>query len=90
MLKDKSTLRQQGEEVRRRENASCTLVHYLENKLHTQSLKSSAQSSNVEAIEADLQRQLCQPRWGAGSTSKGTMNSGTSLLQRRIACKIKN
>ena len=48
------------EEVRRRENASCTLgFTYIKNKMHTQRLESSTQSSVVEAIESDLQRQLC-------------------------------
>ena len=40
------------EEVRRRD-------YFIENKLHTQSLESSTQSSVFEAIESDLQRQLC-------------------------------
>ena len=50
---------QDGEKLRRRENASKTLVNNLESKLHAQSLRSSTQSSHFfEAVEADLQRLL--------------------------------
>ena len=45
------------EELRRRENASFSLVNNLESKLHTQSLECSSQNSSFQATEADLQRQ---------------------------------
>ena len=48
-----------GDDVRRRENVSNTLVNNLESKLHTQSLESSTQNSNFEATEADLHRRQC-------------------------------
>ena len=47
-----------GEALRRRENASYTLVDNLERKLYTQSWESPTQSSNFDAIKADLERQL--------------------------------
>ena len=66
-----------GEEVRRPENAPRAFINYLENKLHNQSLESSIQRSDFEAIESDL-------------PSKSTLNSGPSSLHTRIDCRIKN
>ena len=63
MLKDKSTFRKLREEVIRRENASCVLVNHFENKLHTQRLEISTQSSAFEAVESDLQTQFCHAQW---------------------------
>ena len=53
MLKDNSTLKEAGEEIRRHENASGTWVNYLENHLQTQRLESSNKSSAFEAIDSE-------------------------------------
>ena len=45
-------------EIGQRENAPCTLVHYLENKLQTQRTKSSTARFAFQAIESALQTQL--------------------------------
>ena len=47
-----------GAEVRRRENASYTLVSNLEGVLLAQSLESSTLVSNFEALEVDFRRRL--------------------------------
>ena len=65
-------------------------VNYIENKLHTQSLESSTQSSVFEAIESDLQRQLCHAQLECMNYIEKTMNTGANLLQKGIDCKIKN
>ena len=45
-----------GEEIRRHDNASGTLVNYLKSQLKAQSLESSTQSSVSEAIESERHR----------------------------------
>ena len=72
-----------GEEVRRRGNVSCTSVNYLYNKLNSQSLEFFIHGSALRQSHA-------MPNWSAGITSKSTINSLASLLQKGIACKIAN
>ena len=75
-----------GEEVKRRKNASCTGVEKPREHIW----------NPLPRVRLLMQPNLifkdsyAMPNWSAGITSRGTMNSGASLLQKGIDCKIKN